>query len=39
MAWQNGEMDLGGTYRSGTPSIIVAQKWGGGDNHRLLAFS
>lgn len=35
--WQDGEMDPGGAYRSGTSSI--SPEWGGGNNHRLLAFS
>lgn len=37
--WQYGVMALGGAYRAGKSSVILAQKWGVGNNHRLLAFS
>jgi len=32
-------MALGGADGSGTPCVILAQKWGVGYNHRLLAVS
>lgn len=37
MACQHGELALGDTYRSGTLSDTVAQKWGVGDNHKRLS--
>lgn len=34
-----GERALGGPYGSGTPRIVLAQRWGVTNNQRLLAFS
>lgn len=37
--WPYGERALSGAIRTGTPSIILALKWGFQNNHRLLAFT